>query len=76
MGVYECFVHRQLRTTMDVACPEYLDFVHGGLQMQITHHVRSARSAFPSVHRSVDPSASMEDPSTSTAVSYATEQLD
>lgn len=40
MGVYEGFVHRQLRTTMDVSCPAYLDFVHGGLQMQIAHHVR------------------------------------
>lgn len=48
MGVYECFVHRQLRTTMDVACPEYLDFVHGGLQMQITHHVRSFLLVLPS----------------------------
>lgn len=38
-GLYECFVHRQLRTTMDVACPAYLDFVHGGLQMQIAHHL-------------------------------------
>lgn len=39
MGVYEGFVHRQLRTTMDVSCPAYLDFVHGGLQMQIAHHL-------------------------------------
>ncbi|KAE9405898.1 hypothetical protein BT96DRAFT_876333 [Gymnopus androsaceus JB14] len=39
MGVYECFIHRQLRTTMDVSCPEYLDFIHGGLQMQIAHHL-------------------------------------
>jgi len=39
MGVYESFIHRQLRTTMDVSCPEYLDFVHGGLQMQIAHHL-------------------------------------
>lgn len=40
MGVYESFIHRQLRTTMDVSCPEYLDFVHGGLHMQVVHHVR------------------------------------
>ncbi|KAK4698906.1 hypothetical protein P7C70_g7362, partial [Phenoliferia sp. Uapishka_3] len=39
MGVYESFVHRQLRTTMDVSCPDYLDFVHGGLHMQVVHHM-------------------------------------
>lgn len=39
LGLYECFAHRQLRTTMDVACPPYLDFLHGGLNMQVTHHL-------------------------------------
>ena len=38
-GVYECFVARQFRTTMDIACPPYLDFIHGGLHMQLVHHV-------------------------------------
>lgn len=28
-----------LRTTMDVDCPPWLDFVHGGLQFQAVHHL-------------------------------------
>ncbi|KAE9401095.1 fatty acid/sphingolipid desaturase [Gymnopus androsaceus JB14] len=51
MGVYECFIHRQLRTTMDVSCPEYLDFIHGGLQMQIAHHVLIPRLSRPNHRR-------------------------
>jgi delta8-fatty-acid desaturase len=39
LGPYESFAHRQLRTTMDVDCPEWLDFFHGGLHMQISHHL-------------------------------------
>jgi delta8-fatty-acid desaturase len=34
-----------LRTTMDVDCPRWLDFVHGGLQFQVIHHL------FPRVPR-------------------------
>ena len=30
---------------MDVTCPEYLDFVHGGLHLQVSHHL------FPRVPR-------------------------
>ena len=36
----ESHMHRQLRTTMDIDCPEYLDFLHGGLNFQTPHHVR------------------------------------
>lgn len=39
LGPQECFASRQIRTTMDVACPHYLDFVHGGLHMQVSHHL-------------------------------------
>ena len=35
----ECFAQHQLRTTMDVDCPAWLDFVHGGLQFQAIHHL-------------------------------------
>lgn len=45
MGVYESFVARQFRTTMDIACPPYLDFIHGGLHMQLVHHVSFGVSA-------------------------------
>ncbi|KAK3703065.1 hypothetical protein LTR37_014676 [Vermiconidia calcicola] len=45
LGPTEAFAQRQLRTTMDVACPEWLDFVHGGLQFQTAHHL------FPRVPR-------------------------
>ncbi|KAI5358782.1 Putative cytochrome b5-like heme/steroid binding domain, fatty acid desaturase [Septoria linicola] len=45
LGPSEAFAQRQLRTTMDVACPAWLDFIHGGLQFQAVHHL------FPRVPR-------------------------
>ena len=39
LGVRESFPQKMLRTTMDVDCPEWLDFVHGGLQFQAVHHL-------------------------------------
>ncbi|KAI9757051.1 MAG: hypothetical protein M4579_003620 [Chaenotheca gracillima] len=39
VGTKESFPQRMLRTTMDVDCPEWLDFVHGGLQFQAVHHL-------------------------------------
>ena len=45
LGEAESFPQRQLRTTMDVDCPEWLDFIHGGLQFQAVHHL------FPRVPR-------------------------
>ncbi|KAG8529381.1 uncharacterized protein KY384_006017 [Bacidia gigantensis] len=38
-GVDESFPQKMLRTTMDVDCPQWLDFVHGGLQFQAIHHL-------------------------------------
>ena len=38
-GVDESFPQKMLRTTMDVECPEWLDFFHGGLQFQAIHHL-------------------------------------
>ncbi|ORX61391.1 fatty acid/sphingolipid desaturase [Hesseltinella vesiculosa] len=35
----EPFPSKMLRTTMDVDCPEWLDWVHGGLQFQAVHHL-------------------------------------
>ena len=45
LGEGESFPQRQLRTTMDVDCPAWLDFLHGGLQFQAVHHL------FPRVPR-------------------------
>ncbi|PYH48078.1 fatty acid desaturase [Aspergillus saccharolyticus JOP 1030-1] len=45
LGPAESFPQRMLRTTMDVDCPEWLDWVHGGLQFQAIHHL------FPRVPR-------------------------
>ncbi|KAL1610555.1 hypothetical protein SLS60_002224 [Paraconiothyrium brasiliense] len=45
LGPTESFAQRQLRTTMDVDCPAWLDFLHGGLQFQAVHHL------FPRVPR-------------------------
>ncbi|OAA54487.1 delta-9 acyl-CoA desaturase [Niveomyces insectorum RCEF 264] len=39
LGPHESFPQRMLRTTMDVDCPPWLDFVHGGLQFQAIHHL-------------------------------------
>lgn len=45
LGPLESFAQKQLRTTMDVDCPEWLDWIHGGLQYQAVHHL------FPRVPR-------------------------
>ncbi|KAH8657843.1 fatty acid desaturase-domain-containing protein [Xylariales sp. PMI_506] len=45
LGESESFPQRQLRTTMDVDCPAWFDFAHGGLQFQAVHHL------FPRVPR-------------------------
>ncbi|KAI9037289.1 fatty acid desaturase [Aspergillus affinis] len=39
MGLSESFPQKMLRTTMDVDCPTWLDFFHGGLQFQAIHHL-------------------------------------
>lgn len=39
VGDDEPFAAHQLRTTMDVDCPEWLDWFHGGLQFQVEHHL-------------------------------------
>jgi sphingolipid 8-(E)-desaturase len=39
LGPTESFAQKMLRTTMDVDCPEWLDFFHGGLQFQAIHHL-------------------------------------
>lgn len=45
LGPHESFPQKMLRTTMDVDCPPWLDFIHGGLQFQAVHHL------FPRVPR-------------------------
>jgi delta8-fatty-acid desaturase len=39
LGPAESFPARQLRTTTDVRCPPALSFLHGGLELQVTHHL-------------------------------------
>ncbi|KAJ3958435.1 hypothetical protein N0V92_004995 [Colletotrichum tropicale] len=39
LGPHESFPQKMLRTTMDVDCPSWLDFFHGGLQFQVVHHM-------------------------------------
>ncbi|KAF8632560.1 hypothetical protein AX15_001770 [Amanita polypyramis BW_CC] len=39
LGPVESFPHRQLRTTSDVICHPSLAFLHGGLHLQVTHHL-------------------------------------
>ncbi|KAF7306867.1 Delta 8-sphingoloid desaturase protein [Mycena indigotica] len=39
LGPTESFPDRQLRTTTDVICPDWLGWIHGGLQLQVTHHL-------------------------------------
>lgn len=38
-GPNESFPAKMLRTTMDVDCPEWFDWFHGGLQYQAVHHL-------------------------------------
>ncbi|KAJ5462365.1 hypothetical protein N7530_010570 [Penicillium desertorum] len=38
-GVHESFAQKMVRTTMDVDCPPWLDFMHGGLNFQVVHHL-------------------------------------
>lgn len=33
------WIRHQLATTMDVSCPTWLDWFHGGLQFQVQHHL-------------------------------------
>ncbi|RSH89495.1 hypothetical protein EHS25_002044 [Saitozyma podzolica] len=39
LGPTESFPSRQLRTTMDVVCSPDVEFIHGGLHLQVTHHL-------------------------------------
>lgn len=39
LGPHESFPQKMLRTTMDIDCPTWLDFFHGGLQFQAIHHL-------------------------------------
>ncbi|KAM7194601.1 hypothetical protein V8F33_007153 [Rhypophila sp. PSN 637] len=39
LGTEESFPQKMLRTTMDVDCPTWLDWFHGGLQFQAIHHL-------------------------------------
>ena len=41
----ESFLYHQLKTSLDIDCPEWLDWFHGGLQFQTAHHL------FPRVPR-------------------------
>ncbi|BGP19507.1 hypothetical protein JCM10213_006327 [Rhodosporidiobolus nylandii] len=52
----ESHPHRQLRTTMDISCPPYLDFLHGGLNFQTPHHLfpRLPRFRFRTVSKLVE----------------------
>jgi len=39
LGPVESFPHRQMRTTTDVICDPSIEFIHGGLHLQVTHHL-------------------------------------
>ncbi|RYO75641.1 hypothetical protein DL764_010366 [Monosporascus ibericus] len=39
LGPHESFPQKMIRTTMDIDCPQWLDFFHGGLQFQVIHHL-------------------------------------
>lgn len=39
LGPQESFPQKMLRTTMDIDCPPWLDWIHGGLQFQAIHHL-------------------------------------
>ncbi|KAG7345308.1 fatty acid desaturase [Nitzschia inconspicua] len=33
------YLHTQLQGTMDIECPTYMDWFHGGIQFQVVHHL-------------------------------------
>ncbi|OMH80840.1 Delta(8)-fatty-acid desaturase [Zancudomyces culisetae] len=35
----ECFMVRQIRTSLDIVCPSWMDWFHGGLHFQVEHHL-------------------------------------
>lgn len=39
LGPGESFPHRQLRTSTDVICSPSIEWIHGGLHLQVTHHL-------------------------------------
>ncbi|KAH6565298.1 hypothetical protein BASA50_008945 [Batrachochytrium salamandrivorans] len=39
MMVEETYAEKAIRTTMDVDCPRWMDWFHGGLQFQVGHHL-------------------------------------
>ncbi|KAF8971393.1 delta 8-sphingoloid desaturase protein [Flammula alnicola] len=39
LGPSESFPHRQMRTTTDVVCAPAIEFIHGGLHLQVAHHL-------------------------------------
>jgi delta8-fatty-acid desaturase len=39
LGPTESFPHRQLRTSTDVVCSDSISMIHGGLHLQVTHHL-------------------------------------
>ena len=39
LGVGESFPARQLRTSTDVICSPTIEWIHGGLHLQVTHHL-------------------------------------
>jgi len=38
-GDEDDWFHLQVNTTLDIDCPKYLDWFHGGLQFQVEHHL-------------------------------------
>ncbi|KAF4672672.1 Delta 8 Fatty Acid Desaturase [Perkinsus olseni] len=36
---YPAFLSHQLKTSLDITCPWWMDWFHGGLQFQAAHHV-------------------------------------
>ncbi|KAF7895522.1 uncharacterized protein EAF01_009484 [Botrytis porri] len=39
LGPAESFPLKMFRTTMDIECASWMDFLHGGLQFQVVHHL-------------------------------------
>ncbi|KAI8873711.1 delta-6 fatty acid desaturase [Ramicandelaber brevisporus] len=66
----ECFAVRQLRTTMDVDCPTWLDWFHGGLQYQLPHHLypRAPRHKLKQLRKMVEDEICAKHPGLKVAV--------
>jgi fatty acid desaturase/predicted heme/steroid binding protein len=51
----DSFLQHQLKTSLDIDCPPWMDWIHGGLQFQVVHHLfpRAPRESLRTIKRMI-----------------------